>query len=113
MNWLRRFFMLDRPDHVPAPSETSRGVQTLRAKRPFAVVHIQIGEQGQVRFARLKMSCGNAELDARAVAELQAQAFPVPRVGRKAVAQWHMVRWAVPPEHLPLARPHPPPLTLP
>ncbi|MBS0430064.1 MAG: hypothetical protein JSR41_22490 [Proteobacteria bacterium] len=73
-----------------------------RAKRPFAIVHIQIGEQGKVRFARIKMSCGHPELDLRAVRELMAQTFAVPRVGRKAVAQWHMVRWAVPPESMPL-----------
>lgn len=106
MGWLRRFFMLDRPEHPAA--QGSAASSPLQARRPFAVVHIQIGEQGQVRFARLKMSCGNAELDRRAVAELQAQAFPVPRVGRKAVARWHMVRWAVPPEHPPSKPPSPP-----
>lgn len=95
--------MLDRPGH---PDAQGAAAPLPKAKRAFAIVHIQIGEQGLVRIARLKMSCGNAELDRRAVAELHAQAFPVPRVGRKAVARWHMVRWAVPPEHLP-ARPRP------
>jgi len=75
-----------------------------RAKRPFVIVHIQIGEEGKVRFARLKMGCGNAVLDQRAVRELKAQTFAVPRVGRKPVAQWHMVRWAVPPESMPLPK---------
>ncbi|WP_041949784.1 hypothetical protein [Verminephrobacter eiseniae] len=60
------------------------------------ILYVQIGELGHVKIANVKISCGDAKLDQQAVRETKAQVHPVPRVGRKAVARWHMIRWEVP-----------------
>jgi len=67
-----------------------------RPTRPFVILRVHIGELGHVKTVLLKISCGDPLLDQQAQRELYAMVFPVPRVGRKAVAQWHVMRWEVP-----------------
>lgn len=70
----------------------------VRMAGPFVILRVHIGELGHVKATTIKISCGNPDIDRRAAAELCNTVFPAPRVGRKAVAQWHMMRWKVPPE---------------
>lgn len=72
--------------------------KTVRIAGPFVILRVHIGERGHVKATTIKISCGKPHIDLRAVTELSNTVFPVPRVGRKAVAQWHVMRWEVPPE---------------
>ncbi len=67
-------------------------------KRPCVILRVHVGEGGHVKAVTIRIGCGDTAVDQRAVAEVWAKVFPVPRVGRKAVAQWHVMRWEVPPD---------------
>ncbi|MCW5231352.1 energy transducer TonB [Verminephrobacter eiseniae] len=106
--WLRRllyavFLWPSLKDAEPAPC-LQRPRRNGRVVRCYVILYVQIGELGHVKIANVKISCGDAKLDRQAVRETKAQAHPVPRVGRKAVARWHMIRWEVPLDR----RPSPP-----
>ncbi|MCR6481034.1 hypothetical protein NU688_33090 [Variovorax sp. ZS18.2.2] len=103
--WLRRllYAVLLWPSlrgAEPAPREQRRRPDG-RVVRRFVILYVQIGELGHVKIANVKISCGDAALDQQAVLETKAQVHPVPRVGRKAVARWHMIRWEVPQDRRP------------
>lgn len=83
---------------LPKDSDAAMPDKPIRAVRPFVILRVHIGELGHVKSAIIKISCGNAEIDQRAATELANTVFPAPRVGHKAVAQWHVMRWEVPGE---------------
>src|SRR6218665_1713152 len=82
-------------DAEPAP-RLQRLPRNGRVVRCYVILYGQIGELGHVKIANVKISCGDAKRDQQAVRETKAQVHPVPRVGRQAVARWHMIRWEVP-----------------
>ena len=69
---------------------------THRVKRPFVMLRVHVGELGHVKAVTVRMSCGSPTVDQMAIKEVQGKVFPTPRVGHKAVAQWHNMRWEVP-----------------
>ena len=101
-SWLRRclhaLLMWPLPEQPDAAMTDDAGpaAKPVRATRRFVILRVHIGELGHVKTVLLKISCGDASLDQQAQRELGAMVFPVPRVGRKAVAQWHVMRWDVP-----------------
>lgn len=78
------------------PENTSANPQTRPLKRNFVMMRVHVGEGGNVKDATIRMSCGNPAIDKMALADIRGKIFAQPRVGHKAVAQWHNMRWQVP-----------------
>lgn len=102
--WLHALFLWPPSPHSdaamtdasPSALTPASAPNPARAIRAFVILRVHIGELGHVKSAIVKISCGNAEIDRRAATELSNTVFPTPRVGHKAVAQWHVMRWEVP-----------------
>lgn len=99
--WLYKLFLWPTfKDSIPMSPETplTPDIKALthRVKRPFVMLRVHVGEHGHVKAVTVRMSCGSPSVDQMAVKEVQGKVFPTPRVGHKAVAQWHNMRWEVP-----------------
>lgn len=81
------------------PESGTPNIATRPLKRNFVMLRVHVGEGGHVKDATIRMSCGNPAVDKMALNEIRGKVFAQPRVGHKAVAQWHNMRWQVP-EHL-------------
>lgn len=81
------------------PESNNPVIQPKRLKRHFVMMRVHVGENGLVKTVTIKMSCGDPSIDQMAITEVKSHQFAQPRVGHKAVAQWHNMRWEVP-QHL-------------
>ncbi|WP_133619374.1 energy transducer TonB [Hydromonas duriensis] len=86
------YFLFKHPSMKPMDEKTT----PRRLKRSFVMMRVHVGENGFVKTVTIQMSCGDKSIDQMAIAEIKGRQFAQPRVGHKAVAQWHNMRWEVP-----------------
>ena len=59
------------------------------------IVRVLLDDAGHVQDVVLKMSCGDAERDARIVEEVRATRFARGKLGSGSVRQWHEFAYSV------------------
>ncbi|AVR15010.1 energy transducer TonB [Burkholderia sp. SIMBA_043] len=63
--------------------------------RRRVIARVLLDERGHVQDVVLKHSCGDSELDARALDALREQRYGVTRTGKRAVRRWQEVAYPV------------------
>lgn len=85
----------DSSDDSATP-QSPTDAPTYRVRRNFVGLRVHVGELGAVKAVTVRFSCGDPAVDKMAVIEVKSKIFPQPRIGHKAVAQWHNMKWDVP-----------------
>lgn len=83
-------------DADDAPQTAAVAAKVHRVRRNFVGLRVHIGELGAVKTVSVRITCGDPAVDKMAVADVKSKVFPQPRIGHKAVAQWHNMKWDVP-----------------
>jgi TonB family protein len=61
--------------------------------RKRVLARVLLDDTGRVQAVKLKRSCGDPEVDAKALAELDNMHYSAPRLGSKSSRRWHDVAW--------------------
>ena len=57
--------------------------------RQTVIVRLLLDDAGNIQDIRLRYTCGDPQIDARAIQEIRKMRFPASRVGSKTARRWH------------------------